>query len=203
MLRVRLYVRFGTCDEKPSIEFMESNYGPEADSVTVLPPSSITESSAVLNGKINPIGTEALAWFEYSTSSTPSCNSPQNFKANGTPPSTPPLNPGSGQDDVLFSAPISGLSPGTTYYFWACSLGALYQANSNVESFVTAKLADDYVCPVAEPGLRNATLHGQRDGILGLGGDLRVGDGDGMYRESGYRQADRKGYMYDPGSPGR
>jgi hypothetical protein len=123
----------------PSIEFLESNYGPEADSVTALPPSSVTGSSAVLNGEINPIGTEALAWFEYSTYSTPRCNSPQNFTTGYTLPSTAPFN-GSGTDLAPFSAQIGGLSPGTTYYFWACSLGALYQTNSNVESFVTTPL---------------------------------------------------------------
>jgi uncharacterized protein (TIGR03437 family) len=134
----------------PSIEFLESNYGPEGMLVTALPPSSVTPTSAVLNGEINPIGTEGLAWIEYSTQNLPSCNSPQLNAQLDEPPPTPPVNAGSGEDYVQFSAPIVGLSPGTTYYFWACALGALYQANSNVESFVTPALTPPL--PAVSPG---------------------------------------------------
>jgi uncharacterized protein (TIGR03437 family) len=122
----------------PSIEFLESNGPYNGISVTAEPASSVTGSSAVLNGSVNPHGSEALAWFEYSTNSTPSCNSPQSNSPQTTySPPTQAVNIGSGGEDVLFSAPISGLIPGTTYYFWACAVGALYQANSNVLSFVT------------------------------------------------------------------
>jgi uncharacterized protein (TIGR03437 family) len=117
----------------PSIEFLESNYGPEAISVTATSPSSVTPGSAVLNGEVNPNGTEALAWFEYSTNSTPTCNVLQN----AFPAPTPAFNAGSGTAYVPLSATLAALRPNTTYYYWACALGAMYQANSNVESFVT------------------------------------------------------------------
>ncbi|MGA2137145.1 MAG: VCBS repeat-containing protein, partial [Bryobacteraceae bacterium] len=124
----------------PSIEFLESNGPYNGISVTADLPSSVTGSSAVLNGSVNPHGSEALAWFEYNTNGTPSCSQPQTANP-GTVYVPAAFNIGSGGDYVPISTTIVGLSPSTTYYYWACALGALYQANSNVESFVTPPLA--------------------------------------------------------------
>jgi hypothetical protein len=77
----------------------------EPVSVT-LPASSITSSSANLNGSVNPEGSYGYAFFLWGTTTPPPANSYtpyQNVTGNFTAQS--------------FSATISGLTSGTTYYY--------------------------------------------------------------------------------------
>ena len=74
--------------------------------VTTEPATSVTSSSATLNGTVNPNGASVTGWFEWGTS-----------MAYGT--STPPLSGGSGTSPVPMNVSISGLSPNTTYHFRA------------------------------------------------------------------------------------
>ena len=117
----------------PTIVFMESNAGPSAvPSVITESPSSLTGSSAVFNGTVNPNGSETLVWFEYGTSNELDCNSvttlalPTNF------------NVGSGSNAVGFSFGIGGLNPGTSYYVVACALYSGGLVPGNVVNFATA-----------------------------------------------------------------
>ena len=75
------------------------------------PPTAVTGTatsvgtvSAVLNGTVNPNGTDAIARFHFGTDTT-----------YGTV--TPTLSIGSGTTPVLVSATISGLQPSTPYHF--------------------------------------------------------------------------------------
>jgi subtilase family serine protease len=82
--------------------------GPAASKplATTLAATSVTASSAVLNGSVNPNGATVTACkFEYGTTTA----------LGGSAPCSPP--PGSGMSAVPVSAPIGGLAPGTTYYF--------------------------------------------------------------------------------------
>jgi hypothetical protein len=68
------------------------------------PASDVSDTAATLNGVINPGGTDVTYTFEWGT--TPSFGN-----------STPTADAGAGTAGVLVQAPLTGLSPSTTYYF--------------------------------------------------------------------------------------
>ena len=68
--------------------------------------TGITLTGATLNGVVNPNGSATTASFEYSTSPTL-----------GGAAITSGTNIGAGSSDILVSTPVTGLSPGQTYYF--------------------------------------------------------------------------------------
>jgi hypothetical protein len=82
--------------------------GPEEGplpSVTTNPATAVTETAATLNGAVNPEGFETAYDFEYGTE-------PGDFSA-----STPEQSAGKGSSEAPVSSPITGLQPGTTYYY--------------------------------------------------------------------------------------
>ena len=94
--------------------------------VTTAAASSITSTSATLNGGINPNGLTTNIWFEWGTSSTlASFNS------------TPMQAVGSGTTSVAVSANSSGLTAGTTYYFRLVGVNSAGTARSAILSFTT------------------------------------------------------------------
>ena len=78
--------------------------GPE---VTTASASSISVDNAVLNGTVNPNGLATTYWFEWGTSGRP-------WQRMTTPHTK---SAGSGTAAVAVSIQITGLTPGTTYYF--------------------------------------------------------------------------------------
>jgi len=83
------------------------------DAVATVPPfvttnaaTSISSSSATLNGTVNPNGASTTGWFEWGTSASYG-NTTQTFSG------------GSGTSDVAMSWTLSSLSPKTTYHFRA------------------------------------------------------------------------------------
>jgi len=79
-------------------------------SVQTLAASSITETSAVLNGTVNPNGTQT--WMQYYWGTTTSLGNYLSGTANNGD-----LSVGSGTAAVGEARELSGLSPNTTYYF--------------------------------------------------------------------------------------
>lgn len=75
-----------------------------APSVTTLPATSVTTSSATLNGSINPNGLPTTCFFEWG---------PTSYTNN----TTPPASAGFGTSVVPVSAGITGLSSGHTYHY--------------------------------------------------------------------------------------
>jgi hypothetical protein len=67
--------------------------------------TGVTQTSASLNGTINPGGIDTFWEFQWGTSTAYGQN---------TPPATQPVN---GTGSVQVMAPINGLQPGTTYHF--------------------------------------------------------------------------------------
>jgi uncharacterized protein (TIGR03437 family) len=114
----------------PTIQFMESNAIPSAPPLLNTGSSlSVTTSSAVLNGSVNPNGSLTFVWYQYSTSSGAlNCASPPDPPPNLIPPILP---------EVEFNADISGLSPGTSYYFVACALYPGGLEKGSVARFMT------------------------------------------------------------------
>ncbi len=91
---------------------------------TTLPASSVTVSSAVINGAANPRGTSANAWFEFGTTT--------NYDGVTTPQAV-----GSGNIDVGFSAVLSALPFGTTFHYRAVasnSFGVTYGVDQNFKT---------------------------------------------------------------------
>ena len=88
---------------------------PSPLTVTTIAAAQVTSSAATLNSFVNPNGLAAITWFRYSTTDPIIC-----YDAFGTRvPTSGGMSMGSGSTDVGFSYPISGLTPGTVYYFCA------------------------------------------------------------------------------------
>ena len=93
--------------------------------VYTLSASSITQTSAVVNGQVNPNGYTTTLWFEYGTSAS-------NLNSTiGT------QNIGAGQMLVSVSYPISSLQPNTDYYFRVVASNAYGTVPGQINSFRT------------------------------------------------------------------
>jgi hypothetical protein len=97
-----------------------------APTATSAPASSITHTSATLNGSVNPNGAEVSGcefkygltiFFEKSAPCSPS--------------------PGSGESPVAVSASVAGLTPGKTYYYVVVATNAFGTSESTKQSFMT------------------------------------------------------------------
>jgi len=103
---------------------VSSPSGPPA--VTTSAASSVTNTSATLNGSVNPNGLATNIWFEWGTSSTLA-----SFNT------TPMQAVGSGTTSVAVSANLSGLTAGTTYYFRLAGANSAGTARGAILSFTT------------------------------------------------------------------
>ena len=97
--------------------------------------TSITTSSATLNGTVNPNGYATDAWFEYGTD--PSLTAWTETSHQGT---------GSGGTTVSLNAPISGLNPWRTYYFRTAASNSGGSQKGAIRSFPTG----DYYVAVGD-----------------------------------------------------
>ncbi|MBZ5490686.1 MAG: choice-of-anchor D domain-containing protein [Acidobacteriia bacterium] len=111
----------------------------EAPAVTTDSAGAITSTSAVLNGALNPNGSAALGWFQYGTD--PSF---------GTYQETANQNVAADNLSHNFSASVSGLTPGSTYYYRAVAsnIGGRNQGSS--VSFTTT--SSTYTLSVSASG---------------------------------------------------
>ena len=97
-----------------------------APTVTTNAATSVTTTGATLNGGVNPNGVATTAWFEWGTSPTLATFSV-----------TPNQSTGSGTASQAASAALSGLSPGTTYYFRVAASNAAGAVKGSILSFST------------------------------------------------------------------
>ena len=112
---------------------------PAAPDVTTSAATLVTVSGATLNGAADPNGASTTGWFRYSTSDPGSCNDTFGTRAPSSSASDTPL--GSGSSPVDYSRAISGLTPGTTYYFCAIAANSVGTSFGSVQSFTTAAAA--------------------------------------------------------------
>ena len=91
--------------------------------------SSVTTSSATLNGTANPNGTDTHVWFTYGTNSSMTGSI-----------STAQQDIGSGTGGSAFGAGIGGLAANTTYYYQAWGSSSAGSSHGAVGSFTTLSL---------------------------------------------------------------
>jgi hypothetical protein len=109
----------------PDFNFKGVSFAPIGSPVNPVAANSITSSGATLNGSINPEGTDTVAYFQYGTSTS--------F---GSTTTTQDL--GSGGSTVPFGIGISGLQPGTIYYYQLVTVSNGLTSTYAVQSFTTA-----------------------------------------------------------------
>jgi len=95
-------------------------------------PTNITSTSVTLNGRVNSAGTTGTtAWFRADTTSPGTCN--DNF---GTRSSTSgDFSFAAGYLTTPFSLPVTGVIPGTTYYYCAIAQNATGKSYGSVVSY--------------------------------------------------------------------
>ena len=94
--------------------------------VTTLPATSVTDNSADLNGNVVPNGLATTAWFEWGRDS--------NLATYGT---TTPQSVGSGTVSQVASVTLTGLLPGTHYYFRVAASNGAGTERGAILGFIT------------------------------------------------------------------
>lgn len=87
-------------------------------SVTTDAASSVTQTTATLNGTGNPNGYASTGWFRYYTTDPVTCADSGGTRA----PASSGSALGSGSTGVAYSQGITGLTPGTPY--WSCAIAS-------------------------------------------------------------------------------
>lgn len=107
---------------------------------TVLPPTAATSNAtgiagttATLNGSGNPKGLTATGWFRYSTTNPGVTNDTSGTRV----PASGGTALGAGGSSQAYAQALSGLSTGTTYYYWAVVSNLSSAAFGSIMSFTT------------------------------------------------------------------
>ncbi len=111
-----------------------------APTITAGPATAVTATGATLNATVNPNGSATAVHFVYGTEET---------LTTGTT-TTAEQDIGGGTTDVPVAAPVTGLQPGTTYYFQAVATSNGVATPGPIESFMTA--AQPVIAPAATTG---------------------------------------------------
>jgi phosphodiesterase/alkaline phosphatase D-like protein len=118
-----------------------------APGVTTGVASSITQTGASLAGTINPHGAETTYTFEYGT--TTSFGSV-----------TSAASAGSGTADVAVTASLSGLAPGTTYFYRVAATNSAGTTVGTTRSFTTAQPAPTATTGSSAVSITSASVAG-------------------------------------------
>ncbi len=112
--------------------------------VTTSSASGVTANSATLHGAANPRGGSTTGFFRYGTTAPGTCTTGYGTRA----PSSGGTSLGSGNTSVPYSHSITGLQPGTTYYYCAQASNSGGTSAGSVSSFTT---------PSAPPSVNTST----------------------------------------------
>lgn len=111
--------------------------------------TDVAETSAVLNGTINPVGLQSTFHFEYGTTTAYGSRAPVGIDAVA----------GNGRATRIFSRTIVGLAPGTTYHYRLVTHNSIGGARGADRTFTTAPVgsgivrAYEQVTPVDKQGV--------------------------------------------------
>jgi glucose/arabinose dehydrogenase len=155
------------CNSPQQFRTARAPPGPSFE-LTVSSASSITDSGATLNGRVNPDGAPASFWFEYGTST-----------AYGS--STPHRDAGSGTSSITAAEPVSSLRSNTIHHFRLCGSQAAATRCSPDMTFTT--LAASASLP---PGFRQTTvlsgLHAPTTARFSADGRIFVAEKSGIIK---------------------
>lgn len=115
----------GATKTSSAVSFTTAQIAPEVEATGA---SGVEESSAVLNGSINPNGLQTTYYFEYGT--TESYGSRVPLLVDGVA--------GNERVSRSFSEAVSGLAPSTTYHYRLVAENAIGQIESADKTFATA-----------------------------------------------------------------
>jgi lysophospholipase L1-like esterase len=136
--------------QKGAIESFTTALPNSPPSVTTSAATLVTISSATLNGTVSPNELPTTAWFEWGTDPN---------LVTSTPTSSQPL--GAGTTSVAINAPLSGLIPGTTYYFRVAATNSAGTSKGTIVSFAPLTQAPTVATGAATlVTLSGATLNG-------------------------------------------
>ncbi len=93
---------------------------PGMPTVSTTGTSSVTSTTATLEGSANPNAASTTGWFRFSTTNPTTCDDTFGTRA----PSSGGSALGSGSSAVSYTRSISGLAPGSTYYYCAIAQNA-------------------------------------------------------------------------------
>ncbi|MCZ7685287.1 MAG: hypothetical protein M5U28_43525 [Sandaracinaceae bacterium] len=151
------YCAIATSSEGTSFGAVLSFTTTALPSVTTNAATLVTSSSATLNGSADPNGASTTGWFRYATTNPGSCSDTFGTRV----PTTSGTLLGAGTTDVAYSRPISGLTPGTTYYYCAIANNAVGTSFGLVQSFTTLAALPTVVTSAASGvTTTSATLNG-------------------------------------------
>ena len=117
--------------------------------VTTLSATSVGAAGATLNGNVTPNGLATTVWFEWGTDPSMTTYS-----------STPTQSAGSGTTSQLASAPLSGLSTGTTYHYRVAASNVSGTSRGSVLSFTPGAAPTATTLSATSVGAAGATLNG-------------------------------------------
>jgi MYXO-CTERM domain-containing protein len=112
---------------------VQSFITPGAPTVSTLPATAITGTSATFNASANPNNAVGTGWFRYGLTNPGTCNDTFGTRA----PTTAGSALGGGAAVVNFSQSVLGLTPGTTYFFCALASNVVGLVVGTVETFRT------------------------------------------------------------------
>jgi hypothetical protein len=136
--------------------------------VTTVDATGLTSGTATLNGSANPNMAAATGWFRYDTVDPGTCDDAFGTRA----PANGGTALGAGSGAVDFSEAISGLLPGTTYYFCAIAENAAGLSFGEVLSMTT--LAEPPIVTTSPPSVVEAES-AQLNGEANPNGDATTG----------------------------
>ena len=135
---------------------------------TTVAASSITSTTATLNGSGNPNGAAAQGWFRYSPTNPGSCTDTFGLRT----PTSSGVNLGSGTTNMTYAQSIAGLLPGVTYYFCAIVSNTYGTGFGAVLSFTTPAMVPTVNTSYAS---NLTSTNGVLNGYANPGGDTTTG----------------------------
>jgi hypothetical protein len=128
--------------------------------VTTGSAGSITSSTAIIYGSVNPNGADTHIWFLIAANSSMS-----------GAVQCPPYDAGAGTSTVLVQCSLSGMSAGATYYYQAVAQNSAGTVNGNINNFTTSNQS-------ALPAATSGAASGLRVGSTTFAGTSNLIPGD-------------------------